>query len=419
MAFFAICILLNTIFSHAQWVQQNTGLASPLYNIQFVNLLTGWATGSGSVILKTTDGGLNWQQQIIDLGYPKNLYGLSMLDANTGYIAGWFETILKTTNSGANWNIISNIPSNSGNSNSAASFVNSQTGWICSSLGRVLRTTNGGVSWDTSNVGNTGPLEDIQFVNPLTGWVCGDVGNLRKSTDGGITWTGTSLLTTANFDGLYFLNVNTGWTVGEQDNMVFKTTNSGGKWDTVAVLPGGSLQYSYVIYFSSALTGWIGGTNSRLFRTTDGGFNWVRENAVYLAFFSNLSFYNDSIGWAVGGHGTIIHTTTSGEPVGIIEVESSVPSGFNLYQNYPNPFNPSTNIGYQIEGNDYVILTVYDILGKEVVTLVNKEEQAGNHEVRLDGTNLASGIYFYKLVVKRLNSSEILFSNSRKMLLIK
>src|SRR5947207_14684799 len=71
------CSLLTTnCFS--QWLQQTSGVTTPLYNIQFVNLNTGWATGSNSIILKTTDGGNNWFQQTINLSYPKNLYGLSM-----------------------------------------------------------------------------------------------------------------------------------------------------------------------------------------------------------------------------------------------------------------------------------------------------------------------------------------------------
>src|SRR5438552_10243356 len=131
--------LLFTINCYAQWVLQNSGVSNTLYNIQFVNPSTGWATGTNSLILKTTDGGSNWLQQSINLGYPKDLNGLAMLDANTGYIAGWFETILKTTNGGINWDIISNIPSNNGNSNNGVSFINSQTGWICSFLGRVLK----------------------------------------------------------------------------------------------------------------------------------------------------------------------------------------------------------------------------------------------------------------------------------------
>jgi hypothetical protein len=75
-----------------------------------------------------------------------------------------------------------------------------------------------------------------------------------------------------------------------------------------------------------------------------------------------------------------------------------MPSGFNLYQNYPNPFNPETIIAYQIPEFCYVEIKVYDILGREVATLVNKEQNAGTYETRFSMANgLSSGIYLYRI----------------------
>ncbi|PIQ09913.1 MAG: peptidase M1 [Ignavibacteriales bacterium CG18_big_fil_WC_8_21_14_2_50_31_20] len=91
---------------------------------------------------------------------------------------------------------------------------------------------------------------------------------------------------------------------------------------------------------------------------------------------------------------------------------------FSLDQNYPNPFNPSTTIKYSIPRStdnysvQQVQLKVFDILGHEVSTLVNKQQKAGNYEVQFDASNLTSGIYFYKLTTGT-------FSESRKMILIK
>ena len=76
---------------------------------------------------------------------------------------------------------------------------------------------------------------------------------------------------------------------------------------------------------------------------------------------------------------------------------NTLPVEFALQQNYPNPFNPSTTIGYELPKNAYVTLIVYDLLGRPVETLVNKLQSAGNHSVRFNGTNLPSGIYFYRL----------------------
>ncbi|MCL5268737.1 MAG: alpha-amylase family glycosyl hydrolase [Bacteroidetes bacterium] len=83
-----------------------------------------------------------------------------------------------------------------------------------------------------------------------------------------------------------------------------------------------------------------------------------------------------------------------------IETGSStpVPTHYVLAQNYPNPFNPTTVISYQLPRNSLVTLKVYDVLGREVRTLVDSEETAGIHEAIFNGSDLASGVYFYKLV---------------------
>lgn len=87
----------------------------------------------------------------------------------------------------------------------------------------------------------------------------------------------------------------------------------------------------------------------------------------------------------------------SGGQVGVGESEEEIPLRFELYQNYPNPFNPSTIIKFQIPGSGHVILRVYDVLGREVVTLVNEDLAPGNYQVIWDARESASGVYFYRL----------------------
>ncbi|MEJ2613915.1 MAG: T9SS type A sorting domain-containing protein [Ignavibacteriaceae bacterium] len=95
-----------------------------------------------------------------------------------------------------------------------------------------------------------------------------------------------------------------------------------------------------------------------------------------------------------------------------IENEKNIPVSFNLSQNYPNPFNPSTTIEYTIPNSRFVSLKVYDILGREVKTLVNREVNAGNHKVQFDGSGIASGVYFY-----RIEAGE--FISTKKFVLLK
>ena len=92
--------------------------------------------------------------------------------------------------------------------------------------------------------------------------------------------------------------------------------------------------------------------------------------------------------------------------------ETIVPVEYKLYQNYPNPFNPVTTIKYDIVKAQDVKLAVYDILGREVVTLVNAQQQPGSYEVNWDASGFASGIYFYTLT-----SGD--FTSTRKLILLK
>jgi hypothetical protein len=76
---------------------------------------------------------------------------------------------------------------------------------------------------------------------------------------------------------------------------------------------------------------------------------------------------------------------------------TALPTEYTLYQNYPNPFNPSTKISYQLPKSSFVTLKVYDIIGREISTLVNEQQNAGQYEVAFDGSKLASGEYLYRI----------------------
>ncbi|MBM4165679.1 MAG: T9SS type A sorting domain-containing protein [Ignavibacteria bacterium] len=103
----------------------------------------------------------------------------------------------------------------------------------------------------------------------------------------------------------------------------------------------------------------------------------------------------------------------NGVPVGVKENSLSKPQNFSLEQNFPNPFNPKTVIRYSLSVNSTVTIKVYDILGNEVAMLMNnKEREPGKHEAQFDGTNLSSGIYFYRLTTNN-------FSETKKMILQK
>jgi Secretion system C-terminal sorting domain len=90
----------------------------------------------------------------------------------------------------------------------------------------------------------------------------------------------------------------------------------------------------------------------------------------------------------------------------------SAPKEFKLEQNYPNPFNPTTTIQYQLPADAKVTLKIYDILGSEIATPVNEEQEAGYKEVKFNSTNLASGMYIYRLTANR-------YVSTKKMMVLK
>ncbi len=153
---------------------------------------------------------------------------------------------------------------------------------------------------------------------------------------------------------------------------------------------------------------------------TDGIQQWIAEynnGGVSLNYIYNLAVDDQAnvyvTGKSDGGHGysmatvKFVQSSTQIDPASV-----DTPESIRLEQNYPNPFNPVTKISYTIPRTQYTILKVYDILGKEVKTLVNEIKQPGTYEVGFDGSNFASGVYFY-----RIESGE--YFESRRMIILK
>ena len=143
--------------------------------------------------------------------------------------------------------------------------------------------------------------------------------------------------------------------------------------------------------------------------TTNNGTTWKYAglDSVGVSF---LSTVGDSV-FAVTFIDGIFAFTTS-PTVGVEHEQLHVASSYELYQNFPNPFNPTTEIRFTIHGSGFTSLKVYDVLGKEVATLVNEVKDAGMHSVQFNGSKLSSGVYFYTL---RANN----FFESKKLLLMK
>jgi hypothetical protein len=99
-------------------------------------------------------------------------------------------------------------------------------------------------------------------------------------------------------------------------------------------------------------------------------------------------------------------------PITEVQEREVLPSGFALSQNYPNPFNPSTTIRFSVGTNSHTSLQMFDLLGREVATLVNENKSPGTYHVQFDGSSLSSGIYVYRLTAGG-------FVETKKMILLR
>lgn len=127
-----------------------------------------------------------------------------------------------------------------------------------------------------------------------------------------------------------------------------------------------------------------------------------------IVFTISPSLSNDSL--HVGS--TLFVDKLSLSTVTAVNENKKVPFNYSLYQNYPNPFNPTTTIRYQLPKPGFVTLKIYDVLGKNVKTLVSKEQQSGMYRVMFDASKLASGVYYFRLHVNH-------FTKVKKMLVLK
>jgi len=152
-----------------------------------------------------------------------------------------------------------------------------------------------------------------------------------------------------------------------------------------------------------------------------GNFKWVQTYVTYL--FSNhygkRVLIDSSNSVYVGGtsYGTESATTDivliKYSQISHVQTSNLIPNEIKLFQNYPNPFNPITMISYELKSKSAVKIKVYDVLGKEVIELVNKIQETGKHEITFDGSNFTNGVYFYNL---EINGS---IFDTKKLLLIK
>ncbi|MCW9097642.1 MAG: YCF48-related protein, partial [Ignavibacteriaceae bacterium] len=368
-------------------------------DVFFTDENNGWFIGLGRndlpELFQTTDGGITLIQRNDFPGVkPSSVYFLDSLNG----IIGAQNKIFKSYDGGSTWEEknISGITGNSGEYNKLF-FVNYDIGWALS-YGYAVKTTDGGETWQSKL--NTVALYGIHFSDSLNGWVARGI-KPYKTTDGGETWVEQTNFPVSGARDVFFIDRFKGFIC--RTNELYKSVDAGINWSLVAEVT----NFAFGRFSNLSANLFLAG-GPRSYQSTDSGENWteVVELRNKLVEFIRLSNVNE--GFAVGWRGLILQYTDS--VVSVRENNINVPAKYYLYQNYPNPFNPSTKIKYtvpsvtlrQAQSDINVTLKVYDILGKEITTLVNEEKPAGTYEVEFNShsgevRNLPSGVYFYRL----------------------
>ncbi len=402
-------IIFRSDNSGDSWRHQNTGSEDAAFNVDlnsvsFVNFDLGWAVGAnasgiGSAILTTDDGGESWTRQGAPSGFSGKLNGVYFANPNNGWAVGDGGRIARTSNSGLSWEVIT---SGTNTRLNAVHFSDDNNGLIvggANTAGYVMRTTNGGSTWTAPLQVAALELFDVRFVDAQTAIATGNNGVILQSSDGGINWSARTTPAGA-FRPLRGLSVTGNTVFAAGDTVVVVSNDAGNTWQRKntglrgnAVFPA---EYLNGVAMANANEGWAVGDGGIILRTSNGGDSWTPQASPYAAANIKSIVYQSGKAVFVGTVGT---NGRNNNPVftGIEDKGSNQPLSFELAQNYPNPFNPSTVIPFSLKRNEWVTLTIYDITGRVVATLLDGPMQAGAHQARFDGVDLSSGVYLYRL----------------------
>lgn len=424
------CLFLIQYSVISQWSSPYIISQHPVSDIKFADNNLGWICIQGGFtfssygeFLRSTNGGNNWT--IIASGLIAYAE-MSFINSNTGWIIGGSGTdipgssrsyIFKTTNAGQH---LVEIKRDSANFKyyTSVCFINENTGWVSGNK-LIYKTSNGGMNFINVAIDTTIVYNKIRFADPNTGYVVAGFGNsLLKTINGGANWLTVQIGSPIVINTLQVLNPEN-IILGGNNGKIKISSNGGNTWDTMTINSSGPVNSVFFINYNS---GWVN-VNSSIYRTSNRGVNWLLQNSTNTLPIRSIFFLDSNTGWAAGGLGDpirlgMIIKTTNGGLTSINEPTNNIPNDFKLSQNFPNPFNPVTNLKYEIPKDVNLSIKVYDILGREVFS-INEFKKAGSYEVQFDGSNFASGMYFYKMVVGDNTNNGEIFTDTKKMVLLK
>jgi photosystem II stability/assembly factor-like uncharacterized protein len=387
--------------------------------IQFVSATEGWISISPGGLLHTTDGGTTWDRKRLD---PTDVIcslidpaiNMCFISPSIGWVIKTFGTdvffdshgavIYKTTDGGLNWqkNILSQVEGDMGGQ---IQFIDANKGYCSiynaiSGLGKYYKTSDGGATWDPmSSDGSVGILYQVDLNNA---WgILGVVSDYPPYTilhsSNGMT-SFTDQLTDdspGKFNAIQFTDLNHGWVVGEKGK-ILKTNDGGANW---AVVTNTGITSDYTcksVYFMNATTGWIGAqidnssnkialTNYAIvLHTTDGGASWTTQTTPTFNPYS-IFFWDENTGWLTSDDNKIANYSN---PLGI--KENLVSKYLTIY---PNP--NSGTFYFNLKKTDSKIqIEIYNLSGQKVYEASNMKKQTSNE---INFAPQSKGVYLIKI----------------------
>jgi photosystem II stability/assembly factor-like uncharacterized protein len=368
------------------------------------NIYTGISEEGGAY--HSTDNGQSWMRTDIPYDEAGQVEVRSFVQSGTNIIAGASTSssgipwgIFVSTNNGFNWsNVYNNLYVSSLTANGANVFA-ATTGV------NVYRSTDYGMTWSPTPLNHsvnslTSSGSDIFAANN------NNPAEISHSTNNGQNWIQTSSPGLSYIQALSVSGINL--LAGSIFGLCL-STDKGNSWSSPASLTAHITSFAVSGNYVFAAT-----SDSGIYLSSDNGQNWRQKNEG-MEIFNTKDIESIAAGTDYLYAGTTENSVwkrSISEIIGIQNISTEIPNKFKLEQNFPNPFNPSTNIRYDLPKNGFVKLIVFDVLGREVQTLVNEKQSEGTYEVTFNASQYPSGVYFYRLITDE-------FSETKKMILMK
>lgn len=391
-----VCFFVLVPELDAQWVRSGLDFKN-IYGLCIHNNHL-YAASSSEGVFHSTDNGATWIQNNISNPNPIPMW---IISTGSSLLTGGSEGLNRSTDNGNTWTKI--------NTHQVYSCCKSGSTIFAAVFGLGVEISNNdGVTWinKSNGVDNSSQRILASGTNVFLGT---SSSGFYISTNNGDSWTLKNTgLPNANIYPMYAKDQII-W-VSSWNKGIFRSTDFGNTWVQIGANFG---QWLYITEYQNHLFLW-GDPIYRFSVSKDNGNTWTLSN-------TGLNPQNGYIyGCAITGNNIFLATSDGiwkrplSELITDVSSENSIPLNYSLDQNYPNPFNPSTTIRFSIPEAGFVTLKLYDLLGKEVATLVNEFKQPGTYDSQFSifNSQLASGVYLYKLQTKN-------FTSIKKLLLLK